>query len=158
MPPLLASRVWVDFRHVDGPDYLARVRELARALQGGRAGPPPPTGALGLPPGSGFRAAGPRSLRLSIGPERIALSGENVDVAGPPPGGGDLEGLCWRLRHAQAQWEPLREAEISEGLRLHCNRSKAAIAITIHHSGDRWTGSAVRQRITLAEPRLPHSA
>ena len=26
MPPLLATRIWVDFRNADGPDYLARVR------------------------------------------------------------------------------------------------------------------------------------
>jgi hypothetical protein len=39
MPPLLASRVWIDFRNADGPDYLARVRELVRALNGERLGP-----------------------------------------------------------------------------------------------------------------------
>jgi hypothetical protein len=44
MPPFLASRAWVDLRNADGPDYLARVGELVRALKGGRAGPPPRTG------------------------------------------------------------------------------------------------------------------
>src|ERR1700730_6052705 len=36
LPPLLASRVWIDFRNADGPDYLARVRELVRALKDGQ--------------------------------------------------------------------------------------------------------------------------
>src|SRR3954451_16298431 len=65
MPPLLASRIWIDFRTADGPDYLARVRELVRALKDERAGPPPRTGELSLPPGGGFTAAGPLSCRLS---------------------------------------------------------------------------------------------
>jgi hypothetical protein len=51
MPPLLASRIWIDFRNADGPDdYLARVGELVRTLKGERVGPPPRTGKLNLPP------------------------------------------------------------------------------------------------------------
>src|SRR4051794_35133549 len=113
MPPLLASRIWVDFRNIDGPDYLARVHELARVLKGEGAGPPPRTGELSPPPGSGFKAAGTRSYRLSIEPGRTALSGDGIDVAGPPSGSSaDLGDLCWRLRHVQAQAYrvPLRDA------------------------------------------------
>ena len=39
MPPLLASRIWVDFRNADGPDYLARVGELVRALRADEPAP-----------------------------------------------------------------------------------------------------------------------
>jgi TIR domain len=28
LPPLLSTEIWVDFRNVDGPDYLARVQAL----------------------------------------------------------------------------------------------------------------------------------
>jgi hypothetical protein len=69
MPPLLASRVWIDFRNVDGPDYLARVRELVRALKGERRRPPKRTGELSLPPGTGFKAVGPFAGRLKISRE-----------------------------------------------------------------------------------------
>src|SRR5262249_15311876 len=44
MPPLLASRVWIDFRHADGPVYMERVQQLARALRGERPGRPSRTG------------------------------------------------------------------------------------------------------------------
>lgn len=38
MPPLLAARLYVDFRGVDGPLYDERVRELVRALRGEKPG------------------------------------------------------------------------------------------------------------------------
>jgi hypothetical protein len=41
LPPLLASRVYVDFRQVDGPLYDQRLKELVAALKGERRGPPP---------------------------------------------------------------------------------------------------------------------
>ena len=111
MPPLLAARIWIDFRTADGPDYLSRVRELVRALKGERAGPPPRTGELSLPPGSGFTAAGPLSCQLSIGPERTALSGAGFDAAGPPPGACfDVGELQWQLQRARVHWGPHREA------------------------------------------------
>jgi len=57
MPPLLASRVWVDFRNADGPVYQARLQELIKALTS-RPGPPPRTGELQPPPGTGFQGCG----------------------------------------------------------------------------------------------------
>jgi hypothetical protein len=41
LPPFLASRVWVDFRHADGPEYDRRVTQLVAALRGER--PPRPS-------------------------------------------------------------------------------------------------------------------
>ena len=61
MPPLLASRIWVDFRNADGPDYLARVGELVRALKGGRGGPPPRTGPDSTPSAGGCCPGRPSS-------------------------------------------------------------------------------------------------
>ena len=40
MPPMLASRLWIDFRNADGPAYDAKVQELISALKGERPGPP----------------------------------------------------------------------------------------------------------------------
>jgi hypothetical protein len=112
MPPLLASRVWVDFRNVDGPNYLARVRELVRALKGEQQGPPRRTGELSLPPGSGFRAVGARLCRLSMGRDRTAFSVDGVDVAGGPPPHPDLDvgDLAWRLNRARGHWGTPRDA------------------------------------------------
>src|SRR5271166_5296143 len=111
MPPLLASRVWVDFRNADGPDYLARVRDLIRELKGERPGPPRRTGELNLPPGSGFKAVGIRTCRLSISRVRTAFSADGVDVAGPPPYLDlDVGDLDWRLQRARSHWGTPRDA------------------------------------------------
>jgi hypothetical protein len=111
MPPLLASRVWIDFRNADGADYLARVRDLARELKGERLGPPTRTGELSLPPGTGFRAVGALACRLSISRERTSFSGNGVDVSGAPPHPGfDIDDLNWRLKRARGHWGTLRDA------------------------------------------------
>ncbi len=112
MPPLLASRVWVDFRNIGGPDYEGRVRELVRALKGERQRPPRRTGELSLPPGSGFRAVGARVGRLSMGRDRTSFSIDGVDVAdGPPPRPNlDVDDLAWRLQRARGHWGPPRDA------------------------------------------------
>ena len=41
MPPLLSTRLWVDFRDAEGDLYFKRLDELAKALKGVRSGPPP---------------------------------------------------------------------------------------------------------------------
>jgi hypothetical protein len=65
LPPLLASRVYVDFRQVDGPLYDQRLKELVAALKGEQRGPPPRTGELQPPPGTGFRAEDEVHLAVS---------------------------------------------------------------------------------------------
>jgi hypothetical protein len=111
MPPLLAARVWVEFRNLDGPDYLGRVRELVRELKGERRGPPPRTGELSLPPGSGFTAVGPRACRLSLSRERTSFSGNGTEVSGTPPNPGlDIDDLSWRLQRARGGFGTLRDA------------------------------------------------
>jgi hypothetical protein len=106
MPPLLASRLYADFRNADGPDYQTEFNKLVLALKGERPGRPPD-----LPPDSGYKIAGTQSLRLSIGPERTSLSGDGIDVAGPPPAADfDFDDLLWRLKRARAHWGPQRDA------------------------------------------------
>jgi tetratricopeptide (TPR) repeat protein len=112
MPPLLASRIWVDLRHADGPEYEARVRELAAALLGERPGPPPRTGVLQPSSGSAFRAPGPVPCRLRIGPEKVSLINKVGAEVSHQPGRLDMtaEMRLWdleRLRHGQ---EVLRDA------------------------------------------------
>jgi TIR domain len=111
LPPLLASEVWVDFRNTDGPDYLARIRELVRALKGERLGPPTRTGELSLPPGTAFRAVGVLACRLSISLERACFCGNGIDVGGAPPNSRlDIDDLNWRLKRARGGLGTLRDA------------------------------------------------
>jgi hypothetical protein len=112
MPPLLASRVWIDFRTADGADYLAKVRELADALKGTRPGPPPRGGPLQPPPGSGYVAAGTRACRLSVRTDRTTLSGDGIDVSGVPPNPGyNFGDLTWQLQRARAHWGSSRKPD-----------------------------------------------
>jgi hypothetical protein len=120
MPPLLASRIWVDLRHVDGPEYEKRVRELAAVLRGERPAPPPRTGELKPPPGSAFRAPGPIPCRLRIGKEKVSLLRDAEIVAEQPSGSLSMETTMrlWdldRLRHGQ---ELVRDAAAAAGAQI----------------------------------------
>lgn len=68
MPPLLATRLYADFRNAEGPGYQTAFDKLVRALKGERPGPP----AI-LPSGGGYKVPGTDTLRLSITPQRTAL-------------------------------------------------------------------------------------
>jgi hypothetical protein len=83
MPPLLASRVWIDFRHTDGPVYAEKVLELARALRGERPGPPLRPDQVQPPPGTGFRTEGPMHYRLQIDRHTVHLLGGPEAVQQP---------------------------------------------------------------------------
>ena len=101
LPPMLASRVWVDFRGADGPAYEAKVTELVRALKGERKGPPPRGGPLQPPPGTGYRAEGALSvtLEVSTGAAKLAVGDEHV--SGPAQGpDARLDDLLWQQRRA----------------------------------------------------------
>jgi tetratricopeptide (TPR) repeat protein len=112
MPPLLASRVWVEFRNVDGSDYLARVRKLIQELKAEQQRPPTPTGELKLPPGSSFTAVGTHACRLSISRERTSFSVDGADAASdtPPHRNIDVGDLNWRLQRARGHWGIPRDA------------------------------------------------
>ncbi len=131
MPPLLASRVRVDFRNADGPDYLARVDELVRALKGERRGPPPRIGGLSLPPGTGFKAVGALAGRLSISREQTSFTADGVDIADKPPNPGlDVDDLKWRLKRARGSWGPLRDAS-------HGGSGYVGLESVLHEAGTR---------------------
>jgi tetratricopeptide (TPR) repeat protein len=102
VPPFAATRLWVDFRGLDGPEYERRLRQLAAALRGERPERPPRDGELLGPPGSGFRPEGPRRATLRIEPDRTVLEVEGKEVAGRPPGPSyRLEERLWELQRAR---------------------------------------------------------
>jgi hypothetical protein len=67
MPPLLASRVYVDLRRADGPEYEREVRKLISFLKGEKPGPPPRTGKLLPRPDTAVRREEVIARRLQIG-------------------------------------------------------------------------------------------
>ncbi len=83
MPPLLATRLYADFRNAEGPGYQTAFDKLVRALKGERPGPP----AI-LPPGGGYKVAGTNTLRLSITPQRtrpVRRRHRHFAARRPPP-------------------------------------------------------------------------
>ena len=114
LPPLLASRVWIDFRGADGPEYERKVEELARALRGETLQRPPRDGETAPPPGTGFRAEGVLRRTLRIAPDRVALlEGDRVIAEhAPKPLDHALEQTIWHLRRA-------RRRRIPEGSHVH---------------------------------------
>ena len=118
MPPLLASRLWVDLRRADGPEYDREIEKLVSLLQGKRPGPPPRTGEQKPRPDTAFRAEGVIARRLQIGEERVALLDGETVVAEHRP-----KGLSHRTRH-QLLWDldRLRHGrlpDVSEGAHLY---------------------------------------
>src|SRR5262249_19137242 len=107
MPPFLASRLYIDFRHADGPVYTEKVQELARLLRGERPGPPPRPDQVQLPPGSGFRAAGPLHYRLQIDRHTVDLLGGPEAVKQPANAlDPTLEQRLWELEQARHRTTP----------------------------------------------------
>ena len=103
LPPLLAARLWVDFRGADGEEYLGRVQQLAGVLRGERPERPSVGGKLEMPPGTGYRAEGALRRTLRIGVEEVALLEAGQVVARHRPSGlahRDEERL-WELERAR---------------------------------------------------------
>src|SRR5262249_32434683 len=84
LPPLLAARVWIDFRTADGPVYETKVRQLIMALRGERPGPPP---RVEPRPDTRFRAQGPLQRQLRIGLGEVLLLDGPKEVARHRPAG-----------------------------------------------------------------------
>ena len=92
LPPLVAARLYVDFRQVDDPAvYEARVRELAAAVRGEPAASRPAPGGGIVPPPGVYRAEGPRPGRLVITADEVRFSTAGQAVA-HRPGGLDARG------------------------------------------------------------------
>jgi tetratricopeptide (TPR) repeat protein len=112
LPPLVASRLYVDFRQVDDPAVYG-VRELAAAVRGTTAASRPAPGGGIVPPPGVYRAEGPRPGRLVITPDEVRFSTAERAVVHRPVGL-DARGLAVlgeaersRARPGQA---PLRAA------------------------------------------------
>ena len=86
--PLFAStRLWIDFRNVDGPDYFVRVEELARAIKNER--PPRPAPGEPLQPGRrGLACARRGAVRgtLRIERDRLGFADGDNEVERKPAG------------------------------------------------------------------------
>ena len=103
LPPFAASRVWIDFRRVDGAEYERRVRQLVAALRGERRQRPPRDGSLVPQPGSAVRPEGARQAELRIGPAGTTLeTNAGSTVAGVGGGlGHRLEEQLYELTQAR---------------------------------------------------------
>jgi tetratricopeptide (TPR) repeat protein len=144
MPPLLAARLWVDFRNADGPDYDARLRELARTLKGERPGPPDRTGVLQPPPNGGFRATGTQALHLSIGVEQTKLSGGGIEASGPRPEPGfDSGALNWTLERSRTHAGPVRDDPGGAGAHVD-------LESTLEDAGDRLAAAFLPREVSQA--------
>ena len=134
LPPLVAGRLYIDFRHVDSPAaYEARLRELAAAIRGQPAAARPERGGgIVVPPGR-YRAEGPRLARLTISPDEVTFSTAGQGVRHEP------KGLDARARALLAELEvsrarpggaPLRAAAAGTGhAGMHAGLVQAGAAL-----------------------------
>jgi hypothetical protein len=77
VPPFAATRLWVDFRDADGPEYERQVGLLVAALLGKRSQPPPRIEDPAWPPASGLRPellARPQTAHLDSKGEKGSTS------------------------------------------------------------------------------------
>ena len=131
-PPLVAGRLYVDFRHVDSPaEYEAKVRELAAAVRGQpSAVRPVPGGGIVVPPAV-YRAEGPRQARLVItaGEVTFSVGGQSVRHE---PAGLDARGRAVLAGvaggRARPGGAPLRAAGVA-GAGLHAGLVQAGVAL-----------------------------
>ena len=159
MPPLLASRVWIDFRTADGPEYEQRVRELADTLKGTAPARPAPGGALQPPPGTGFRGEGVVRCRLRIGRDAVVFADGKEETQHEPRGltaGG--EDRLWQLERARRRGpaeiehttrdEPNRAGAIPASLHQHLLEVGAALTAGFLQGS---AGDALRARLAEVE-------
>jgi hypothetical protein len=105
LPPFVASRVWVDFRHLDAPaQYEERFADLLRAVQGlAPRDRPQRGGGIVVPPGV-YRAEGPRAACLRIDRQRVVFSRADREWSHPPLGvDGGLRALVWGVERARSR-------------------------------------------------------
>jgi tetratricopeptide (TPR) repeat protein len=125
MPPLLASRVYVDLRRADGPEYERETSKLISFLKGERLGPPPRTGEFLPRPDTAVVREPVISRRLRIGREKVVLFDQDTVEAEHRP-----KGLSFRTEH-ELVWnlERLRHGYLTEDAQLYrASRGAAAPA------------------------------
>ena len=111
LPPFLAARVWVDFRHADGPEYDRRVSQLVAALRGERLPRPGRDEPRAPPPGSGFRPEGTRHATLHLSSEEVMFTSDEGTVSHHPRrlDAGAAQRI-WELTQAQQHPDALLRA------------------------------------------------
>ncbi|MGX9886050.1 tetratricopeptide repeat protein, partial [Streptomyces sp. NPDC002276] len=106
LPPFIASRLYIDFRHVASPaKYEELVQQVERAVRGRPSAQRPQRGGkLVVPDTVSYRPDGPTYAELRIGTESVAFSTASGEVSCPPRGvDHGLEQQLWMLRRVRAQ-------------------------------------------------------
>ncbi|MGA5040291.1 tetratricopeptide repeat protein [Streptomyces capoamus] len=105
LPPFLASRLRVDFRHVASPQqYEDLVGQVERAVLGLPSGQPPERGGPVVVPPTAYWPEGPVAAELRIGAESVVFSTVGREVSCAAWGvDRDLEQKLWGLQRARAR-------------------------------------------------------
>ncbi|MGW1966625.1 TIR domain-containing protein, partial [Streptomyces sp. NPDC001935] len=105
LPPFLASRLYVDFRHVASPQqYEDLVGQVRRAVGGLSSGQRPERGGPLVVPPTAYWPEGPLAGKLRIGAESVIFSAVDREVSCAPQGvDHDLEQKLWGLQRARAR-------------------------------------------------------
>jgi len=86
MPPLLASRIWIDFRNAFGPEYERNFAKLVRTLKWERPDRPERNGRISLPTDDPFRPEGPIYRTLQISKDKVSFLGGVKEASHQPRG------------------------------------------------------------------------
>jgi tetratricopeptide (TPR) repeat protein len=143
IPPFAATRLWVDFRGADGPEYERRVRLLVAALRGERPQRPARDSELAVPPRSGLRPEGARRTTLRISRDETVLEVEGKQAAGRAVGPTQrLEEQLWQVERAR------RRGPHAADLAVRASGEAAGAGMTMH-------GRLVEAGTSLAAAFLP---
>uniref|UniRef100_A0AAU3HVT6 Tetratricopeptide repeat protein n=1 Tax=Streptomyces sp. NBC_01393 TaxID=2903851 RepID=A0AAU3HVT6_9ACTN len=104
LPPFVASRLYVDFRHVASPEqYVGLVERLERAVRGLPSGQRPERGGPLVVPPTAYWPEGTTPAELRIGQELVVFSTAGGEVSCAPRGvDRDLEQRLWELDRARS--------------------------------------------------------
>jgi TIR domain len=85
LPPFVAGRLYIDFRHTDSPEaYLRQVAQLVRAIRGEpSADRPQPGEPLVVPGSTAYRGEGPLPARLRIDAEEAVATTAAEEASEP---------------------------------------------------------------------------
>jgi hypothetical protein len=107
MPPLLASRLYIDFRGADGPVYESKVKALAAALKGEKVGPPPRVVPI---PQSRYLPEGAFDCSLAVARDKVVFTGWPASQPAEHKPEGVSHSLIERLQELERQRKARHEA------------------------------------------------
>ncbi|WP_328670494.1 tetratricopeptide repeat protein [Streptomyces sp. NBC_00328] len=104
LPPFVASRLYIDFRHVASPQqYVGLVERLERAVRGLPSGQRPERGGPLVAPPTAYWPEGTTPAELRIDQESVVFSTAGGEVSCAPRGvDRDLEQRLWELDRARS--------------------------------------------------------